>query len=157
VDPIKGVGIGIAVQDDKVPSTFSIDSSAIMGATAFGIQVVSSDARVSATLVRDTNANDVELYGDGIAVLTYTTPAAVEIATSRIEKSARAAVSVFGASATLSGTELACQKFDIDGEASANNVFQVQDLGGNGCGCPDAARSCTLVSSGLTPPTPLAQ
>ncbi len=75
--------------------------------------------------------------------------------TSRVTQSARAGLSSFGAAVTLGASELCCNTIDLNGEVSHDKAFVLEDLGGNGCGCPEATGACKAISSGLAPPEPL--
>ena len=51
--------------------------------------------------------------------------------------------------------ELVCNAFDLAGEAHNEQPFEFEDIGGNGCGCPEASGACKAISAGLAPPEPL--
>ena len=58
------------------------------------------------------------------------------------------------AAVTLGRTTLTCSQFDL-GAKPYNGPFTFEDLGSNGCGCPDPTETCKAVSSELAPPTPI--
>ena len=66
-----------------------------------------------------------------------------------------AACSTFGARMVLDRVALACQPIDIDGEALFGRDFEIDNQGGNLCGCPAPLGECQLLSAGLAPPPPL--
>ncbi len=72
-----------------------------------------------------------------------------------VTESARAGLSSFGAGVTLGGSALHCNTIDLNGEVSYDLPFVFEDLGGNGCGCPEATGACKAISPGLAPPEPL--
>jgi hypothetical protein len=75
----------------------------------------------------------------------------------RIEDSARGALAVFGASVQYEGTLLRCQSFDVIAEAYDRRAYVIENLGNNGCGCPEANGACILESPGLAPPDSIAE
>jgi len=118
-----------------------------------GIAVVASDATIEATLVRGTLANGTGHLGDGIALVSETGPASATIVGTRIESSARAALSSFGASVTFGANVFDCNGFDLEGEEFEGAAFAFDHTGGNVCGCADASAECRVQSAGLEAPT----
>jgi hypothetical protein len=117
--------------------------------------ITGSEGRIESCIVRDSTANDAGLFGDSVVVMAEPTDARATILSTRIERSARAAIAAYGAHAALGNSVLSCQAFDLDAEAYANKTAQFEDLGGNFCGCPEATGKCAAVSSNLQPPSTL--
>ena len=83
-------------------------------------------------------------------------PASATIVGTRVESSARAALSSFGASITFGANVFDCNGFDLEGEEFGGASFAFDHTGGNVCGCTsDAAIAgeCQVQSAGLEPPT----
>ena len=148
-------GRGIHIQAASAPIT--VRDSLIEKSYEAGLFVLDSEAVVDRVLVRDNvTALADGLYGDGISVIRELGAASANVTASRIEASARAGLSNFGAFVSLADTTLLCSAFDLDGESAANTPFAFEDAGGNRCGCPTATGECKLVSAGLAPPPPVA-
>jgi hypothetical protein len=81
--------------------------------------------------------------------------ARADIVSTRIDGSARAAVSAAGAEASLQMTALTCQAIDLNRDPYLGAEGKLDDRGGNLCGCPEATNACKAVSAALEPPTPL--
>ena len=64
----------------------------------------------------------------------------------------RAGVATFSAHVALGQSALACNAFDLDAESDAISPYTFEDLGENGCGCPEPAGNCVAQSVGLAPP-----
>src|SRR5262249_51855213 len=135
----------------------TVQSCLVEGSVEVGIYVDSADAIVASTLVRDTRANDMGQYGDGIVAGCHSGdgPSHVTLAGDRIEESARAGLSNFGSFVALRSTAIECTAFDIEGEEVQGVAFSFDNQGENVCGCPDAQDKCKVVSAGLDPPKPL--
>ena len=131
---------------------------AIERASDAGVVAIGSDALVEATRITDTMATALGTYGDGVSVSTaqFTdAPGSMTIAGLLIEKSARAGISTFGASAKVSDTAFDCNGIDINAEAIAGIEPDLVNAGGNTCGCEEAERVCVVASSMLLPPEPV--
>jgi hypothetical protein len=153
-DQSHGVGISIeAEKDTGQRSTMTARTTLVEKSHAFGIMVLDSDATLEHVLVRATEPQIQNGgYGDGLAVAAQLWPATALLTASRIETSARAGISVFGATATIGTTILDCNAIDLDGEELGGAAYTLQDVGGNTCGCKDALVTCSVVSSHLEPP-----
>jgi len=92
--------------------------------------------------------------GNGVMVVSNPGPASASIHATRIHQSAFAAVAAWGADVDIGGSALSCQSIDLNRESYAGQTANFGDLGGNGCGCPDATETCKALSAGLEPPTP---
>jgi hypothetical protein len=148
-------GRGVNVQPDqlmRVPASLVLRSALIEGNHEAGVGVISAAAQIEKSIVRDTRASSDGRFGDGVLVFSKDAPADATITQSRIEASARAAVSGFGAHVQLAQSRLVCQAFDLAGEPwnQVQSVFD--DLGENWCGCPVEQHACKLVSAGLEAP-----
>ena len=95
-------------------------------------------------------------FGDGVVVIhTPQAEANAHITALRVEGSARAGISNFGAKVALGATVLTCSAFDMEGEPVSNQPYAFQNLGGNACGCPVATDTCEALSTGIEAPQPV--
>jgi hypothetical protein len=152
-------GHAIHVQVD--PKTFAA-GSAVLRTSLFERSVEAAvivsgpaTAEIEACLVRDTVPNDIGSFGDGLLVWSYDGPASAAVTATRIERSARAAVSNFSGTVSLGSSLLLCQSFDIGSEPWMGVSAIFDDRGGVLCGCPDATEPCQAQSYMLQPPQPL--
>jgi hypothetical protein len=151
-------GRGVNVQHDQttgVSSTLTLQSSIIEASVTAGVAVISSAATIDGCVIRQTIADENGNYGDGVLLSSVVTQSSATITSTRIEESARAAVGAFGVRLMLGGSRLSCHAFDLDREAYMGFLAELEDLGGNRCGCPDANASCKAVGASLSPPPPL--
>jgi len=144
IEPLAGVG----------PSTATIHSSTFEHNQEFGIVCIGSSVSVDGTLVRDNTGRSLDgSFGDGF---TFVDDGARSISflltSSAIERSARAAVSSFGAAVSIGGARMDCNAIDLDGEPYFERAASFTDMGDNRCGCGDSEAQCTVSSAGLTPP-----
>jgi len=155
-----GIGIGMEPNPDNgAPSTALVRSSLVEQNHDFGVILNASEATLEGVVVRGTllRASDGS-FGDGVAVASAILPGGVEVLASavvranRIEANARAGLVSFGAHVALSDTALSCNAFQLNGEAAGSLPFTFENLGGNGCGCPEPTGACVAQSSGLAPP-----
>lgn len=147
---------GVHVQHEEergIPGHLVLLGVLVEGNAEFGVAVFSATAELLGTVVRDTTARRDALYGDGVALLGGYNPAAATVADSKVERSARAGISAFGADVVLLRSLLACHAFDLSGDAANGRDFHFEDGGGNHCGCPDPTGGCQVISSGLEPPS----
>jgi hypothetical protein len=152
-DQSHGMGIGIERHLMADGANVSLRASLIEHTRVVGVTVLHSTATVESTLVRDTATLADGSFGDGITVLTATEgPAALDLRGARIETSARAGLSVFGANATVMSTAFECNTFALDLEEFVGFVGGIQDAGGNACGCNGNMVDCQAVSAQLAPP-----
>jgi hypothetical protein len=169
-DGASGLGV-LAAIDPKtrfVP-TVDIVGSLVMNNRGAGILLQGARGSITGCVVRNTEPQKVDgRFGDGIYVSAFSSggdviAGDVAIEGTVVEKSARAAVIVAGASMKLSGSLLLCSKFDVEaggwfetsaaGEKLTNDVA-LEDQGGNGCGCGVETHACRAQSSGLEPVAP---
>jgi hypothetical protein len=149
------LGRGIVVQDTaglagEPPVTLA--SVHVEDTHGVGVIVVRADAAIEGSVVRSSRANGLDEFGDGVVVVAGEAPASASVERTRVEASARAGFSIFGAHLRALENALTCQSFDVDGEPHLAADFVFEDLGGNFCGCPEATTSCLVVSAGLEPP-----
>jgi hypothetical protein len=154
-------GRGIQVQPHPPSTTMALltlRSSLVARNREFGVSVVNSNALVESTAIVATAANDLGLYGDGLAAIyddPTRTPASVTSVANLVDDSARAGATCFGSSMSLANTAVLCAAFPLDGEPLAGASFAFEDAGGNVCGCPPEDGPCKMVSAGLAPPEQL--
>ena len=96
-------------------------------------------------------AADDGLLGDGIL---GASSGPIWILGTRIEKVSRAAISSFGSQLALGDNDLTCNDLPLNVEAYGGFSTELDDLGGNQCGC-QTAKPCKAVSTGLSPPEAL--
>ena len=117
-----------------------------------GISLLESAGEIVDTTIRQVRAADDDgLFGDGI-LLIATGEALVRGC--HVEQVARAAVSGFASVATLADNDLRCNDLPLASEPLEGVSSQLQDAGGNLCGCGEPA-TCKAVSAGLAPPEAL--
>lgn len=153
-------GVGVQIQDDaqtRDRASTTVRACRVEQSRHAAIVVKNADATIDATLVRATEVQASDgAFGDGIAVLQDRSVASAQVTGTRIETSARAGLSNFGASVTLSSTTFECNTIDLDGEKNAGSDFSFDTgAGGNACGCGGMATACEALSSGLQPPPPI--
>jgi hypothetical protein len=151
------LGRGIQVQyDGLVAGSLALRSSRIERTREAALVVVDSDATVEACVISETHAHAQDgLHGDGIVVHSNGRDATASVVDTRIEHSARAAISSFGSAVNVASSDFVCQLFDLDGEGWATRPFTWKDDGNNRCGCPEPDRDCVAVSSQIAPPSPI--
>jgi len=152
------LGVGLSCTDTCDPNTRSfaqVRNAIFERSHSAGIAVHDSDATLDNSWVLDTKARPDGLFGDGVMASSQGTLVTIVATGMRVERSARAGVSAFGGSVSLSDTAIVCYAFALNGSASAGRAFDIQDRGGNTCGCPLADDTCKLTSEALTPPDPL--
>ncbi|RLB60052.1 MAG: hypothetical protein DRI90_14605 [Deltaproteobacteria bacterium] len=166
-DQLHGRGINVQSLCVHTPTGLQCDAAARASANVtrsliehnheFGLLVASSDANVDATVVRATLSNaSYNLFGDGLSVLNKTAPGSATLTNLLIADSARAGLATFGSFVSLADTHIRCAAFPLNGEPFEGSDFELDDRGGNSCGCPTADDTCKLISAGLQPPDPLA-
>jgi hypothetical protein len=72
-----------------------------------------------------------------------------------IERSARAGISNFGSTLTVTANQMNCNLFHFGGEDVGPDQWEYIDDGGNVCGCGDTTVVCQVTSPGLEPPDPI--
>jgi hypothetical protein len=152
-------GRGVAIQNEEGASertSAMIRSSLIERSEEMGVSVIGADATIESSLIRDTVANAKGEFGDGVVVINLpSSEATAHITGLRVEGSARAGLSNFGATVALGSSALTCSAFDIEGGTFADRAFEFENLGGNACGCPAPTESCEALSAGLSAPKPV--
>ncbi len=154
-DQLGGRGINIqAAVTSGAPSSAVVTGSLVERSHDLGLCVSDSEARLEGLVVRTTLARLADgQFGDGLVVVSEHGPARAVIAASWVTESARAGLASFGAEVTLGGSALNCNNaFDLTGELFLEQPFVFEDLGGNGCGCPEPSGACKAISAGLAPP-----
>ena len=153
-----GRGIHVEVDaDPSIPATLTMHASSIERSQEAGILLLGSSATLDGCLIRDTLPSGSGAAGDGLLVVSYydQSIASVEVTSTHIDGSARAGLAALGAHASLRDSALSCHAFELDYETYDGVEPDLQDLGGNRCGCPDPAEACVAVTSGLEPPSAL--
>ena len=148
-------GRAVNVQHDAalgLPASLDLYSVLIESSGEIGVGVFGATAKIEKSIVRNTLASADGRFGDGVLVLANEAPAAATVLQSRIEASARAAVSAFGAQLSLGQSQLLCQALDVALEPWNQGPSVFEDLRGNWCGCPSAQHGCKPVSAGIEAP-----
>jgi hypothetical protein len=153
-------GRGINVQsnpyDARQRGRLTLRDSLVHRAMEVAVMATTSDTTMERTLVRATQPRALDaLFGDGLAVASGNGISTAHVTASRFEGQPRAGVATFGGVVSIAGTRFECNSIDLDGEQSQGEAFDLQDLGGNACGCAQADRACTVSSSNLAPPEPI--
>ncbi len=152
------IGIGFTAQGipgmPDFPASASIRRVWIHQVRAAGMVAFESAMSIDESYVHDVRPSESgSQFGDGVVVTSFGAPSQVTLSQSRIENGARAGVALFGPSqASLAHNELICNLISLNGEGP----YQLDDAGGNRCGCADVEETCKVVSSMLLPPDPLA-
>lgn len=133
-------------------STGTVRACVIENNRDAGIAVVDSKVSVDATLVRGTQPETDGRYGDGVVGLRAFSDTDVVITGSRIEANARAGIVAFGAHVSVGGTQLECNTIQLDKEVGTAEP-NLEDAGGNHCGCDAAEEVCKVLSTNLEAPT----
>jgi hypothetical protein len=153
-----GRGSGIQIYGCDTPgcsAAVTMRSVLIEDTHDAGVRAYNARVAIEGSIIRGSSSTASGLGGDGLAVIADLAPASARVATTRIEDSARAGLSTFGATVLLFESVLACQAFDVNGEPYHGWQFVLEDLGGNFCGCPEATAPCLVVSEALVPPPPV--
>ncbi|HZO15697.1 MAG TPA: DUF1565 domain-containing protein [Polyangiaceae bacterium] len=157
-DQLFGRGINILSDAAGAIATAYLTGSRVEQSHEFGVAVTGSEATFEGAVVRDTLARAGDgLFGDGLAVgadtlqgMTWSGRAVV--AFSLIEANARAGISSFGSHLSLGDSALMCNTIDLNGETDLGLPHTFENLGRNGCGCPEPLEDCKAQSAGLVPP-----
>jgi hypothetical protein len=153
-------GQGIHIQnaaDTGSASNVIVTRSLVEDCHAVGVFVLGSNATLDALLVRRIEPQAMGgLFGDGVLVASLLVqgtpkPATALVTRSQIEESARAGLLNFSSHVTLGTSALSCNGFDLNGEI-ADFTYTYDNIGGNGCGCPEPTSECTAQTSGLVAP-----
>jgi hypothetical protein len=149
-----GRGINAQAFSDQ-PATLVVERSIIETNREVGAYIHDSVANIHQSLVRGTMADGQGLFGNGIAVLSQFGSGEATITATRIEHNQLAAIAAWGARAALGGSALVCHSFDLNAESLSGKPPVLEDLGDNGCGCPEPTAACKSTTGQLAPPSPL--
>lgn len=153
-DAGSGRGIAIQASDGGLQRSNVILTNVIVDQNHDeGILVADSDVSIDTCSLTGTlqQVSDGR-FGDGIAVFSYYDTAIVSITGTSIRDNARAGLSSFGSSVTLTSSELRCNQVDLDGEYLEEKSYTLTDLGDNLCGC-ESVEACQVKFMGLDAPT----
>jgi hypothetical protein len=147
-------GRGLLIQADPmplVPGSLTLMGSLVEHSWHSGVVVMGAVATIDATVVRLTQLADDGL-GDGLLMFRKDgIDTSATVTNTHIDESERAAITLFGASLTVTQARSTCNAIDIDGEAYDSQTHAVDDQGDNLCGCPEATQACEVVTLGLEP------
>jgi hypothetical protein len=155
VEGMFGRGVSAQSSPTNVPSTLLMRAVLIEQSHEAALSVIDSEAIVETCAVRDTVPNPGWGGGHGVIVFTKRVAASATITRTHIHQGALAAIAAWAAHVRLSDSALSCHTFDLNTESYMGTLAEIEDLGGNACGCPNATASCRAVSTGLLPPQSL--
>ncbi len=144
-----------AIVNRPDPSPVILTYSPIDHNHEMGVALLGVDGWIEGSLIGNTLANDDGSFGDAALFANWHLPSNATVTQCRLETSARASVSVFGAAVDLQSSDFICQAFDFDAETFDGVTADLEDLGENRCSCESQDHACKLVSVGLEPPAPL--
>jgi len=151
-------GRGIQVQPGtggQLPS-LTVRWSVVEHAHEAGIAIVDGTATIEATALGHIVPQLADQrFGDGIIVVSLDGASTLSLLEAGVSANARAGLSCHGSTATVEGTEFECNPIHLNGEPYLGSPTQVEDLGGNACGCEAETVECTIASAQLEPPGPL--
>jgi hypothetical protein len=157
VPPYGGLGIHVRDYFDH-PGKLTLNGAVLHDTAETSLAAIGdSQVVLTSVLVHDSKARTFDnLFGDGIAGFAIANKQpSVTIEYSRIQTSARVALSSFGAIVSVSNTRFECNPIDLDAETFDIFTGELLDQGGNSCGCEADDIICRILSTGLTPPDPL--
>ena len=140
---------------EPIAGSAVITASQIESSVDFGVAVMGSTATIDSSLIMNTAPGQDGFYGDGVVVFSTLAPASANVLSTRVDQSGRAGLASFGAHASLGNNVFVCQAFDLNGEEYQGVVNAFDNLGNNGCGCPDPTKKCAAKSANLAPPPAL--
>jgi hypothetical protein len=150
-----GVGVGVVAQPSSTtlaPSTLALRWSIVERLRGFGVTVSSLEAIIEGTVIRDVETATDESFGDGIGAAFLTGPVSTKLSHVRIERAARAGLSLWGGSMTLEATVLDCNTIHMAGDPFKGETSTFVDSGHNACGCDGSPVLCKAISARLEPP-----
>ncbi|HZO17261.1 MAG TPA: hypothetical protein VFB62_28485, partial [Polyangiaceae bacterium] len=150
-----GRGLHVQAGETGAPSVLFLRSSLVAQSYEAGVAILGSVATIEACLLQGTQPSPGWGGGEAVMVVSKEGAASASITGTRIHESALAAVAAWGAHADVKGSALSCQAFDLDAESYQGTAAELEDLGGNVCGCPEPISRCKAVSAGLEPPPAL--
>jgi hypothetical protein len=158
-----GRGIGVAAQGNESRGVLTVRTSRISANRSAGILGAASDVTIENTTIVDTMRElETGEFGDGVISVGN---ANVSVRSSLIDRSARTALSAFGATLQLEETRLGCNLLELAEEVLHEGEFghvgdplssTVEDGGGNVCLCDGVFSRCSVSTSTLAPPTAIA-
>lgn len=164
VKPWRGAGQGIVViaaTRAAAPVAVTLEQLLLARAMSVGVYIEGGNVELLRSLVRDVVADADGQFGDGAAAQPLGMVAGtLRVNGSTLSGNARAAIVVWHGDATVAGSSLSCNAFDLElgGEVDPRlTAPKIVDEGENRCGC-EKPGSCRVSSSGLAPysaaPTP---
>ncbi|MBN4059212.1 hypothetical protein JYT22_01010 [Endomicrobium sp. AH-315-J14] len=150
-------GLGIAIQQGSggVGTEATIEGSVIRDTYTVGLAIVGATVTLRNSVVEDTKAQPVDGgFGDGIAVVEQAGLGELILESSRVAGSARAGISNFSATVSLSSAALECNTIDLDGE-QLPGPFSFHNASPSACYCGADVIECKVLSTNLAPPDSL--
>jgi len=113
-----GVGVGVRISSQShQPTAATMVASVVSGSLGVGMFVLGADVSVESSVIRDTSAELDGEHGKGIEVQTLESalPAKLHLLGSRVERSTRTGIMIFGSEATLEHSIVADTRPDEEG------------------------------------------
>jgi hypothetical protein len=156
VDGHFGRGVHAQPGGAAAPSSLALTWSVVEQAHDAGVVVLDCTAEVLGTRISATRARPADsLFGDGLIVMQSAAAASVVLEHVAIRDSARAGLGSHAAHVAVLSSSFQCNPIQLDGEPLLGRDPQIEDRGGNVCGCDDQEELCAVRSAGLAPPDPL--
>jgi hypothetical protein len=140
--------------DPNGPSSATIRATLIDQNHDVGLYVLSSNAVVENSAIRQTASRPDGILGDGLSLHNDMGQTNVSVHNLLVSDSARAGISVFGSALSMSSSHVRCAAINLHGSANGPSEFAVDDVGGNACGCPLPNEACKLLTADIEPPQP---
>ncbi len=144
----------------EVDAIVRVDTSRVEAMFTAGISSHGCNLEVTGSLVRAMRASGGK-FGDGIAAFADwdAVPATVSVVQSYVEGNVRAGMLLAASRGTIRDSLFSCNGFDLDveriyvrsGAGTREGPFQLEDGGGNACGCKGALLPCKAQTAALDP------
>ena len=155
--PDGSYGMGVVAQnslESGATPTVSLRYGRIAEAVEAGFSLTNGEATVLGQLVENVVASS-RGFGDAYAVTFRGTLTTLSMDGSEARAAERAAVAMFGATASLAATDLFCSAIDIAVSDHQGASSTLEDRGDNVCGCDGETDVCKALGPTLEPPEPL--
>jgi hypothetical protein len=146
----------VHVQHDtqsNLPATLLMQHSRVRDAVGWGVVISAAGATLFDIHIANTKATNDGLFGNGVGVVSEVMLGQLQLDQSLVEDSVLAGVASFGGGLVLSNTELRSKGIALVAEPNFEFLPQLDNAGGNVCGCGEPLL-CKSKSAGLLPPTP---
>jgi len=148
----RGIHLQTWVERGSLPAVVSVTESLVEGTVGAGIVSSGAELHLDRTIVRRTKAWSDGTLGDGIMLISEHATATGTMEGCRVEQNDHAGVLLLDGQLSVGTTAFACNALSIAAVEYDGASYEYQDLGGNSCGCEQAAASCDIVET--APPWP---